>query len=332
MKILLIGGYGNISWHCASLALELGHEVWILNRAATRNTRRPPPAGVREIHVDMRDAGAVIAALGRMEFDAVADFICFNADQAQADIDIFGNRTRQFIFVGSDVVYEKRAANLPFREDCPQVAPEISGEYVRGKALAEKAFLSAWKNDGFPATVVRPSYTYDTIFPVSLGHNCFTAPTRYLKGKPVLIAGDGNNIWSFTHSSDFARGFVGLLGNSAAIGESFHIATEEWLTWNEAIDIILDALGVRNPRIVHIPVEDVLRSEFGRQPDLMFSRIWHNIFNVDKIKKFVPGWRARTPFSRGIRRTLAWLYENDAHRRFDPNIDRMLEELTLRYG
>lgn len=332
MKILCVGGYGNISWSCSTLAREHGHEVWLLKRAETRKTRRPPPDGVGEIHADVRSPVAVAAALAGKTFDTVVDFICFDADQARNAVSLFEGRTGHYVFISSDVVYERKTRNLPFTEDCPKGDPAVTDAYVAGKILAEEVFLAAWRENSFPVTIVRPGYTYDTIVPVAVGGNCFTVPSRYLAGKPALIMGDGIPLRTATHSSDFAAALVGLLGNSAAIGEAFHIAGDEWLTWNDMTDMLLDALGVRNPRIVHISTADVLASKLNRQPTVLAQKAWHNIFDNTKIKRFVPGWKAKIRFAEGIRRTLDWLYENDVHRRFDPALDAVLEELTQKYA
>ena len=127
MKTLFIGGTGNISWHCTAEALKLGHEVWILNRAETRSTRRAPPAGVKEIHADIRDMTAAQQALAGHDFDVVADFICFDAPQARNDIALFDGKTRQFIFVSSEAIYRRLPGSLPFKDDTPRHAPDKIG-------------------------------------------------------------------------------------------------------------------------------------------------------------------------------------------------------------
>ncbi len=332
MKILIVGGTGNISWHCTAQALSLEHEVWTLNRAATRATRRPPPAGVQELKLDIRDRSATLAALGRQEFDVVADFICFDEKQAREDFELFRGRTGQFIFVSSEAIYQRDPANLPFRENSPQYAPDAACSYVAGKIRAEREFVSLHEEAGFPLTIVRPGYTYDTIVPVALGHNCFTAPQRALMGKPLLIGGDGTNRWTFTHASDFARAFVALLGNTKAIGQAVHITSDFVHSWNEVTEMLSHALGVTRPRILHIPAEAVLDSELGGQRELTVAKLSDATFSNAGIKSLVPAWSAEIPLEEGLWQTVAWLREDARRMRIDPRLNETLEKLEERYA
>lgn len=331
MKILIVGGTGNISWHCTTQAVEFGHEVWILNRAATRATRRPPPVGVKEITLDIRNKTAALAALGHQEFDVVADFICFDEKQAEEDFELFQGRTGHFIFISSEAIYRRESAKQPFREDTQQYMPEDVCSYVAGKIRAERAFLEKHKATGFPVTILRPGYTYDTIVPVSLGHNCFTAPQRALTGKPLLIGGDGNNRWTFTHSSDFARAFVAVLGKPETIGRAIQVTSDFVHSWNEATEILADALGVTNPRFLHIPAEAVLQSELGRQKELATAKLSDATFTNAGIRSIVPEWSAEISLARGLRQTIAWLFEDATRRRIDLHLNAALEKLETEY-
>lgn len=332
MKILIVGGTGNISWHCTAQALALGHDVWTLNRAATRATRRLPPTGVKEIKLDIRDRSAALAVLGHQEFDVVADFICFDEKQAREDFELFRGRTAQFIFVSSEAIYQRDPANLPFREDSPQYAPDAVCSYVAGKIRAEREFFGLHEEAGFPLTIVRPGYTYDTIVPVALGHNCFTAPRRALMGKPFLIGGDGNNRWTFTHASDFARAFAALLGNPRAIGQAVHITSDFVHSWNEAMQMLSHALGVTHPRFLHIPAEAVLNSELGGQRELTVAKMSDATFSNTGIKSLAPGWSAAITLEDGLRQTVAWLHEDAGRMRIDPHLNKILEKLEEQYG
>jgi nucleoside-diphosphate-sugar epimerase len=209
------------------------------------------------------------------------------------------------------------------------------------KTEAEEIFMEANIKNEFPLTIVRPAYTYDTIIPVSLGHNCFTVPQRYLDGKPVLIAGDGTNLFTFTHSRDFANALIGLIGNKNAIGEDFHITTDEWLTWLDITDMLLDNLNIKNPKIIHIPVDDILKMEIPVSSNMSISylgkafagqRMWCDNYDNSKIKKVVPNWQAKTTFKDGISETLKWMFEKDIRRRINPNLNNLLEDLTVKYN
>lgn len=332
MKILFIGGNGNISWYCVQKALERGHEIWELNREMTRETRRAVQPEVHCIRADIRKADEVSQKLQGAKFDVICDFICFNEEQAQCDIALFRSLTEHFIFISSEAVYKRMGRNLPFKEECEKNDPNTSSSYIGGKIMAERTFMNAFYADGFPVTIIRPAYTYDVIVPVSVGQNCFTAPQMYLDGYPVLIAGDGNNLWTFTHSSDFANAFVSLLENRDTIGEAFHIASNEWLTWNEECEILVKALGIDIFKSIHIPYDDALKMDTFQPRDLMFQRMWHNIYDTSKVKSYVNGWEARISFEEGIRETIAWLNEKNIRRRINPDYKIALKNLYKKYG
>jgi nucleoside-diphosphate-sugar epimerase len=328
----MIGGNGNISWHCSRLLAREGNEVYLLNRGATANTRRAAPRGTRGLRADARDEEALTRALHGLTFDAVCDFLCYREEHARAAVRLFAGRTRQYVFISSSSVYQRRASLLPFREDSPQNDPETSGPYIAGKVLCERVFRDAYEKEGFPVTIVRPGYTYDTIGPVSVGGNCFTAPQRILAGKPALVGGEGENLWTFTHSEDFAAAFVWLAGRASAIGQDYNITTDVWTTWREATETLLDALGVPERRLLHVPAPLLMASPLSPQKDLAYHKLWHSIFDNGKIRRAAKGWRAEVSLEEGLRRTLAWLYERAAHRRHDPALESALEDITREAG
>jgi nucleoside-diphosphate-sugar epimerase len=338
-KILFIGGNGNISWYCVNEAQAAGHEVWLMHRGETVATRRAIQEGVRVIRCDARDRARAESALQGMHFDVVCDFICYNESHAALDVELFHGRTLQFIFISSVVVYRRATQYLPFTEETP-MWDASDYNYANDKIMAERVFMRAHQESGFPITIIRPAHTYDTIVPVPLGHNCFTAPQRYLDGKPMLIAGDGTNLWSLCHSSDFARALVGVFNQQATIGEDYHIAGEEWLTWLDIADILLETLGVEKTEYVHVPAKDILELEVPPSKNMAISylgkafrgqRMWCDIYDNAKIKSVVSGWRCEMSFRSGIAQTFAWLFENEARRRFNSDLDVLLENLTNKY-
>lgn len=330
MKILFIGGNGNISWYCVEEALKRGHEVWELNRSMTLFTRRDIQPCVHKLTVDIHDLSKTRKLLEGSHFDVVVDFICFNESDAREAISLFKGRCAHFIFISSEAVYKRAGKNLPFKEDCEQNNPDLVDHYIGGKVRAEQIFMDAL-SEGFPVTIIRPAYTYDVIVPVSIGHNCFTAPQKYLDGLPALIAGDGTNIWAFTHSSDFARALIPLAENPDTIGKSFHIAADEWLSWNEEMEMLFSALGIKEYKAIHVPYEDALELSYFQPRDLMAQRMWHNIYDTSKVKEFVPGWEAKISFEEGIRKTLEWLYGKDVRRRFNERHSVELDKLYRKY-
>lgn len=345
MKILFIGGNGNISWYCAQKALEAGHTVYELNRSATLQTRRPIQPEIIKLTADFRDIQSVKTLFKDYEFDVVCDFICFNKEQATHDIELFSRKIKQFVFISTTSVYKRETRFLPFSETTEHFDNE-EFLYGFGKSQAEAVFMSAYKENGFPITIVRPAYTYDTIVPISVGHNCFTAPQMYLSGNPVLIAGDGTNLYTFTHSRDFANALTGLLGNTNAIGEDFHITTDEWLTWNDMMSISVKTLGSvfdksLSLEFVHIPTGDILKMDVKASKNMSISYLGKNfasdrmycaIFNNSKIKRFVPGWKAETSFADGIEETFKWFREDEKRRRYNPELAELLTSLTRKYN
>ena len=303
MKILFIGGNGNISWWCVEEAIKRGYEVYELNRGMTRNTRRAVQHEVHEIIADIRDEAAVIRALGNETFDVICDFICFNENQARQAIRIFTGKCSQYIVISSEAVYRRESRYLPFREDTPQYGEDVEDSYILGKINVEKTFRDAYRNNGFPMTIVRPGYTYDTILQMPVGQNCFTAPRKLLEGYPFLVPGDGENLFAPLHSGDFAKAFIGLIGNKKTIGEDYHIAAEKLITLNEmAMDILL-ALDLNPENILHIPYAEAMRITGFYSSIVNRQNMWHYEYDNTKIKNVDFEWNQEISFAEGIRET-----------------------------
>ena len=206
MRVLFIGGTGIISSACSELALERGIELYLLCRG---KSPRPIPKGARVLNGDVRDAKSALAALGKLEFDAVADFISFVPEHIQAARELFAGRTRQFLFISSASAYKKPVDNWPLTESTPLHNPHW--QYSRNKIACEDLLLKAYRESSFPATIVRPSHTYDkTLLPLDPYQCGYTVLQRIKQGKPVIVHGDGTSLWVLTHHRDFAKGFVGL--------------------------------------------------------------------------------------------------------------------------
>lgn len=331
MKVLFIGGNGNISWWCVEYAIAQGYEVYELNRSMTRKTRRAVQPQVQEIIADIRDYKAVSEALSDMQFDVVCDFICFNEKQASEAVKLFTGKTGQYIVISSEAVYQRKSEFLPFCEETPLYDETVEDAYIAGKIQVEKVFLEAYHKQGFPVTIVRPGYTYDTIIQVPVGQNCFTAPQRFLDGYPLLMPGDGENLVAPLHSKDFAAGFVGLIGNGVAIGEAYHIAGEQLITWNEMAEAVLEALGMDGKHIVHIPRDEAVDITDFYSRIVNLQHMWHYIFDNTKLKKAVPGWKQTIRFADGMRETVAWLKEDTVRQRINPDFDQKLENIYSRY-
>lgn len=331
MKVLFIGGNGNISWWCVECALAQGHDVYELNRGMTRKTRRAVQSQVHEIITDIRDYNAVLEKISDIYFDVVCDFICFNEEQARQAVKLFAARTKQYIAISSEAVYQRKSEYLPFKEDTPQYDETVEDDYIVGKIQVEKVLMEAYKTQGFPVTIVRPGYTYDTIMRVPVGHNCFTAPQKFLNGYPLLMLGDGENLVAPLHSKDFARAFVELIGNDNTIGEAYHITGEQLITWNEMAKATLNALGVDSENIIHIPHEEAMEMTDFYSKIVNRQQMWHYLYDNTKIKSIVPNWKQTIGFAEGVKETVDWLFEDKVRRRINLEYDKKLDNIYNKY-
>lgn len=309
MKLLFIGGTGNISTPCTRLALQHGHEVTLLNRGQT--SRHPTPEGAQVIHADIRNPDEVRNALEGQNFDVVVDWIGFTPKQMETDLGLFRGKCGQFVFISSASAYQSPTTHYVISEDTPLQNP--FWEYSRQKIACENFLLEAYRSEGFPVTIVRPSHTYDTVIPVAVGNWDYTIADRMLRGQKIIAHGDGTSLWTLTHSRDFAKGFVGLLGNEKSIGHAFHITSDEVLTWNQIYRVIGGALGVE-PDLIFIPTDFIARFDSYTGDNLLGDKAGHGVFDNTKIKRFVPGFEATIPFREGIRETLHW-FDGDPARK-----------------
>ena len=324
MKALFIGGTGNISSACSKLALERGVELYLLNRG---QSLRPLPEGARVINADIRDPNAAREALGSLRFDVVADFIAFTPQHIETDLQLFRGRTGQYIFISSASAYQTPPATLPVTE--ADILDNPVWQYSRDKAACEERLLRAYREEKFPFTIVRPSHTYSEVYvPV---HGNWTTIDRMLRGMPVIVHGDGTSLWTLTHSSDFAKGFVGLLGNSRAIGEAYHITSDEWLTWNQIHEILAAAVGVQ-PELVHVPSDLIAAYDPIWGESLLGDKAHSFILDNSKIKRVVPDFVCTTPFSRGADEVIAWHRADPARQQVDENFNAICERILSAYA
>lgn len=329
MKILFIGGTGNISGACSRLAINQGIDLYHLNRGKAKANL---PAKIKTISADINDKNQVSVALSGLTFDVVVNFIAFTPEDIRRDIELFAGKTRQYIFISSASAYQKPGGHPIITESTPLANP--FWDYSRNKIACEEVLNQAFRDNGFPATIVRPSLTYDTVIPVAIGSwTDYTIADRIRQGKKVIIHGDGTSLWTVTHSEDFAKGFVGLLGHQQAIGHSFHITSDEILTWNQIYEAVADAVGARL-NAVHISSDFICKvaDSIGWQwmrGNLHGDKAQSAIFDNSKIKRFVPGFEATIPFKKGIKRTIEWFEADPSRMVIDDNnnqfIDKVLE-------
>jgi nucleoside-diphosphate-sugar epimerase len=302
MRILMIGGTGLISSAVTERLIACGHEVVLLTRG-----RRPAAAaaGAAVLTGDIDDAETIDGLIGQRRWDVVVDWIVYKPDQARRDLRLFAGRTDQYVFISSASAYRKPVRHYLIDEDTPLENPYW--EYSRDKIACEEVLREAAAASGFPLTIVRPSLTYgDAMIPFAMNSwdKPWTLAARLLRGEPVVVPGDGTSLWTVTHNSDFARGLAGLLGNPRAIGEAFHIASDEVLNWNLILEAIAEALGVE-AKAVHVASDFIAAFAPELDGGLRGDKADSAVFDLSKLRRFVPDFRAAVPFREGIGRTVA---------------------------
>ena len=318
---MFIGGSGVISSACSRVAVESGIELFALNRG--RSTDRPLPPGVRVLRADIREPGSVRDEIKDLEFDSVVDWVALTSGQVQADLDLFGGRTGQYVFISSASAYQTPPARMPVTESTPLRNP--FWQYSRDKIACEDLLVGAYRDRGFPATIVRPSHTYDqTLVPFGGG---WTVLGRMLAGKPVIVHGDGTSLWTLTHHDDFARAFVPLLGHPRTLGEAFHITSDDVLTWNQIAQILAAALGV-TARLVHVPSDAIAAAEPDWGAGLLGDKAHSMVFDNTKLRRVVPGWHAVIPFEQGARQIVDWYLADPARQVTDAGLDAVMDKLA----
>ena len=328
MKILLIGGTGTISSAITRQLAAAGHDLWLLNRGTRRNE---VPQGVKQVIVDIDATEEVMRQLGDARFDAVCEFIGFLPSQVERDIRLFRGRTRQYVYISSASAYNKPARNHVITEGTTLANPHW--EYSRNKIACEELLMREYRDNGFPATIVRPSHTYcERAVPVSVHGPKGSWPVlkRMLDGKPVIIQGDGSSLWTLTWNEDFARGFIGLLGNPKAIGEAFQIMSDESLTWTQIYECVGNALHVTvKPYYVASEfLAAVAPKEWDFEGNLLGDKSVTVVFDCSKLKRAVPGFQAVTRFDQGVRRCVEYLLAHPEMQVEDPEFDSWCDRVV----
>ncbi|MDX6446950.1 MAG: hypothetical protein QOH71_4024 [Blastocatellia bacterium] len=306
-------------------AILKGIDLYLLNRGS----RNKEVVGCHYLTADIRQPDDVREALKGLEFDIVVDWIAYAPDEIERDLALFNGRTRQYIFISSASVYQKPPVRYLVTESTR--LHNSCSDYSQNKIACEERLLRAYREEAFPVTIVRPSHTYDRHFPFALGGSAgYTVADRMKKGQPVVVHGDGSSLWVVTHAEDFGRGLLGLMGNEHAVGEAFHITSDEVLTWNQIYQTIGEALGVE-PNIVHIASDFIAGLEPSLAGSLLGDKTWSVVFDNSKIKKFVPGFESVIPFREGIRRTVEWFDYDEARRNVDKDLNDSMNRILAAY-
>jgi nucleoside-diphosphate-sugar epimerase len=326
MKVLFIGGTGFISMAVSRQAIAKGLDLFLLNRGL----RPPSVPGAHALTADIHKPEEVREALRGLQFDVVVDWIAYTPEDIERDLALFKGRVTQYIFISSASAYQKPPAHYLITEATPLHNPYW--DYSRHKIACEERLVRAYREEGFPVTIVRPSLTYDRNFPIAIGGwGCYTLADRLKKGRPIIVHGDGSSLWVVTHAEDFGRGFLGLLGNGQALGQAFHITSDEVLTWDQIYRTIADGLGLE-ANIVHIPSDFIARAAPRLEGTLLGDKTWSAVFDNRKIKRFVPGFQSDIPFHEGIRRTLTWFDADESRRRVEEAVNEEMDHILRTYG
>jgi nucleoside-diphosphate-sugar epimerase len=328
MRVLFTGGTGNISSACTRLAVERGYEVYIINRG--KNPYAAVPEGVTVLTGDMRDKRRIRELLKPHRFDSVVDFQVFELDHLESSLELFGDRTFQYVMISTASAYQKPPSDYLITESTALHNPYWL--YSQKKIACELRLMQAYREQGFPATIVRPSHTYgETWIPAAVGGQDYTVVNRMRRGKKIIVHGDGQSLWTMTHNTDFAKGLVGLLGNVQSIGQSYHITSDEVLTWDQVYQAIGRAAGVV-PKLLHIASEFIgaIVPEWG--DFLLGDKACSMVFDNSKIKRAVPGFRATVPFAEGVKRSVKWFDADPKRQIADRETDSLIDRVIAAYG
>jgi nucleoside-diphosphate-sugar epimerase len=326
MKVLFIGGTGNISTACTQLAAEKGIEVSLFNRGRSIGS---VPSQAQLIKGDIRDVTSVADALRSHRFDVVVDWVAYQPEHVETDIGLFAGRTRQYVFISSAAVYQKPPRHYLVTESTPLENP--FWQYARDKIACEERLERACRDESFPVTIVRPSLTYgETWIPCAVGGHDYTVVDRMRRGQKIIVHGDGQSLWTVTHNSDFAKGLIGLLGNESTIGERYHITSDEVLTWDRIYETIGAAAGVE-PDLIHIPSDLINTFDSRVGAGLLGDKAYSMVYDNSKIKQAVPGFQATITFAEGMRRSLEWFEADPCRKSVNSEANRLMDRIVEGY-
>jgi nucleoside-diphosphate-sugar epimerase len=325
MKILFIGGTGNISTECAALLHERGHKIHVLSRG-----RGAVPPQYKALVADRKDPAAMRSALKGLRPDVVINFLGYDLPDVQLDFDLFFDLVAQYVFISSTTVYAKPAPQLPLTEQTP--LGNSLWDYAQKKLACEQWLRQRWDQTRFPVTIVRPSHTYSKLWvPNLVSSASYTVASRLEQNKPVFVADDGETPWTLTAAADFALGLAGLIGKTAALGEAFHITSDEVLSWNQIYAEIAAAVGAQSPQIVKVPTDLICQVAPQLTGTLKGDKAYPGVFDNSKIKRFVPGFQCSKPFRVGVRESVEWLRDHPEKQNLNPQVDATIEAVVAEW-
>ncbi|MBR1585975.1 MAG: SDR family oxidoreductase [Clostridia bacterium] len=325
MKALFIGGTGVISTAISQLLVQQGWDLTLLNRGS--RTGDVPKAN--SLILDVNDEQAVAKAIAEEHYDVVADFIAFVPDQVKRDIRLFSGKTDQYIFISSASAYQKPLSHPVIRESTPPSNPHW--EYSRNKIACEEALMAAYRETGFPVTIVRPSHTFSyRSIPVAIhgDRGAWQVLKRLMEGKPVPVPGDGSSLWAVMNSTDFAPAFVGLMGNVHAIGQAVQITGEELLTWNQIMQSIARAVGGEY-KPCYVPTTLLMQcKKYDFEGNLLGDKANTVLFDNSLLHRLVPTFQAKKTFDQSARESAAYFLSHPEMQVEDPEFDAFCDQLA----
>lgn len=329
MKILFIGGTGLISTACAREAIDTGYDVWVLNRG---RSRLPNHAGAeRTLIADASNESQVRDAIGSHRFDVVVQWVAFTPGQVELDLRLYAD-AGQYVFISSASAYEKPPSSWCITERTPLGNPYW--QYSRDKIACEEVLRHAHRSTGFPMTIVRPSHTYGfSQIPIAVGSSTkpFTIIDRMRRGAKILVPGDGTSLWTLTHNTDFAKGFVPLLGRSETIGEDYQITSDEAMNWNQIYSLVARAAGVELD-VLRVPSDAIVAADPAQLGNTWGDKSNSAVFDNSKLRTVVPGFKAVVPFEQGIQESVDWFDADPARQEIDKEANAQWDRLADIYS
>ena len=341
MRILTIGGTGTISTAITELLASRvsdgsgNDEIWVLNRG---NRMDRLPKGVRQIIADAYDKESLSKAVDGLEFDVVCFFIGFTVEQVAVVHDVFAGSIGQFVYISSASAYQKPPVGYLITEETPLENP--FWEYSRNKIACEDYLMEKYRTEGFPVTIIRPSHTYcERSVPVGMhgAKGSWPVLKRMIDGKPVIVHGDGSSLWTMTDSRDFAVAFTGLLGRKEAIGQAFHITSDESIPWNRIYMDIAEALSSElgrtiTPVLHHVASDTIVREArafgYDMEGNLTGDKSNSVVFDNSKVKALVPEFKARISHKEGTLRAVRYILAHPELQIEDPQFDSFCDHLA----
>lgn len=345
MKVLIIGGNGNIGYHCTMESLKLEYEVWSINRESDSFKHRNLPQNelLHVLNLDIRNVSLVKDTLKNEgfnennKFDVIVDFTCMKSEHAHTAIELFNKITNHYIFISSTAVY-KRPYDDVTADEYSELDYNTTWGYAYNKIQCEEIFKESYKNIEFPITIVRPAYTYDTTIPYAIGHDKgWTICQRILDGKQIVLLGDGTSLWSLSHSIDISKMIISLFGNPNAIKQTFNVVSNEYLTWKEITEIVANELCVKTLNIVYVPTNYILRNKLDVGIHLYHHRMWNDLYCNNKIKNFINcktsySYEPQIRFKDGIKRTIKWFNEDDRRKWINDDLNKFIDETCKKFS